>query len=254
MVRIVPQEFWANYETYEDVIKRCFSYLYSQKFPSNEPQGLENSFNHLIVEMNRLSIFEKWNPKRPNLEETTLDKKFEQFLYKRIESILSKQYHDRRRRTLRFRRISDINSIHRDTFGAEQKEEIFADDVPSLDIEQLSKRDKEDALKAKAKRHKLYKKYPTVIDIPIMTSEKYETPMDNLVEEDTWKVILASCRDDKERAIVQYKREGLTAEDIGVSLGSSGSNVCAILSQIKKRFEKRAQRSLRSCERESPRL
>ena len=240
MVRIVPQEFWTNYNTYEEVIRRCFSYLYTQKFPSNEPQGLDDSYDNLIAEMHRLGIFEKWDSCRPSDARATMDQKFEQFLFKRIESIMYKEYHDRRRRTIRFRRISSVNEIHRDTYGTEQKEEIFADDVPSYDVEQLPMKEKKEVLKAQAKRHRLYHKYPTVKDIPIMTSEKYETPLDALVEEDTWNLILSACRDDREKAIVRYKKEGLSAEDIGNAMGFTGSNVSSILTQIKSRFKRRA--------------
>lgn len=239
MVRIVKGDFWTNFETYEDVIKRCFTYLYFKKFPSEDPQGETESFDNLIVEMNRLSVFDRFDVKRPNPANHTIDKSFEQFLFKWTEQILYREYHDRRRRTIRFRRINDVDLIHRDTYDPRLHTEIFADE-PTIDVDELPPGKKETEIKRRRFQHKMSAKYPTVRNIPDMCSEKYENPDEILQEQDTWEQVLASCRDSQERRIVEMKREGTTTEDIGRAIGCTGSGICAILVSINKRYKRRA--------------
>ena len=186
MVRIVSGDFWQNYDTYEAVVRRCFISLYYTKFPhfsSERYDNLEASYNNLLIELNRLRIFERFDIDKPNISTASIEKKLEQYLFTWTESILYKEYHDRKRRTLRFRRVDSLDDLHRDIYKSNEKaQEIFADEDVTVDVSLLSKKQKEEAIETEDKANKLYKRYPTLRDIPTMTSEKYESPLDDLEE------------------------------------------------------------------------
>jgi DNA-directed RNA polymerase specialized sigma24 family protein len=238
MVRIVKGDFWTNYETYEEVIKRCFTYLYFNRFPSQDPQGEKEAFHNLLVELNRLGVFDRFDCTRPYLAGKTLDYTFEKFLFKWTEHVLGNDYNERKKRTLRFRRISDVEKIHRDTYTCNTYSEIFSDE-PVIDLDLLPPEEKEKETDLKVLRNKMSAKYPTVRNIPDMCSEKYKNPDDDIIADETWNQILSVCRDDEEREIVRKKKEGISAEDIGDAMGCSGAAICSTLVNINKRFKKR---------------
>lgn len=250
MVRILKDNFWANVETYEDVIRKCFLHLYYLKFPNfsserfngksvkgciNNDQDVQESFDHLLVEFKRLQVFEKFDEKRPS-NNFPMSKKFEQFLFKWTEKILFEEYHKRKRRTIRFRRVSNMDIIHRDALDIKDKiKEIFADE-PVIDTDLLPKEDKIKTLEAKSRTERLYKKYPTIQDIDL------ETPTDDIEEYETWNLILNVCQNEQELKAVEYKKEGLDNEAVAINLKCTSSNVSALLKKLCDRYHKNAQK------------
>jgi RNA polymerase sigma factor (sigma-70 family) len=247
MVRIVDGEFWHNYDTYEATIRRCFISLYYTKFPhftSERFDNVEASYNNLLVELNRLRIFERFDVTKPDISQSSIDKKLEQYLYKWTESILYKEYHDRKRRTLRFRRVDSLEDLHRDVYKSNEKSrEIFANEDVSIDENFLPEDQKKEAIEVKEKVNKLYKRYPTLRDIPAMSSEKYESPLDAIEERETLDIIMSVCSNDREMDAVRLKKDGLSNEEVAESLGCSASSVDSILNKLCDRYHKRVTRN-----------
>jgi len=256
MVRIIEDAFWANYETYESLIKRCFVHLFFKKFPNTNSEMYEQrvptalcqnlsaqeSFDNLLVEFKRLRVFERFDREKCNLSAVSEDKKFEQYLYKWAESVLFKEYHDRRKRTLRFRRVSCMDDIHRDTFDVKSKVvEAYANqDDEYIDVDQLPEDQKKATIKYREHADGLYKRFPSLGDIPSMSSEKYETPLDALEEQETFQRIKDLCHTNFERRIVDLKMEGLCNKDIAENLDCSSATVGSTLNKISARYHKRA--------------
>ncbi len=59
-VRIV-KDYWVNYHNHEDLIKRCFHYLF-RKFPT--PDGSDDSFNNVLVRLMSLNVFDRFAASR----------------------------------------------------------------------------------------------------------------------------------------------------------------------------------------------
>jgi RNA polymerase sigma factor (sigma-70 family) len=235
MVRIVQGDFWGNYWSYEDIIKRCFSSLFYKKFHNRENKAAENAFNHLVVEFNRLRVFDRFDVTKKTPE--NVEKGLEQHIFKWTESILYKEYHDRRKRTVRFRRVSSMDDFHRDVY-CKKTRETFVDEPDTVDIDQLSEKDKPAALETKNRVEKLYKKYPTIRDIPLVCSEKYETPLDSLEKQDVIKMILDVCQTEKEKNIIGLKMDGIDIEAIADKYDCSKANISAILNKLKDRYKR----------------
>jgi DNA-directed RNA polymerase specialized sigma24 family protein len=185
--------------------------------------------------MERLEVFDKWDITKIDAEKQ--DKKIEQFLFKNIESILYKEYHDRRKRTLRFKRLASVDNIHRDTYSTERKE-IFTDDLcPDLtDLDMVTDTQKKDAQALKDKAHSTFKRYPTTNDIPAMCSEKYQSPSEALEEKDILNMILNSCKNETEAKIVALKLKGMEHTEIAASCNCTYPQVSQYLSKIKGRY------------------
>jgi hypothetical protein len=123
-VRII-NNFWSIYKDNKAVITRCFHH----HFNSNpDADGIDGSFNNLIVELHRLNIFEKFNlrklaeaaGKTDLLNKETLteedliragidvQKKWEQFLFNWIKSILNHKYVANGKHSRRFIRSAEV--------------------------------------------------------------------------------------------------------------------------------------------------
>lgn len=109
----IVDNFWDNYQNNEDLILRCFRYLF-KRHPDNE--GESGSFNNLLIRMKELKVFERFDIMKiaiaakekgliseGDLSEVctesslkdlgiNVDKKWEQFIYKWIEKIISYEY------------------------------------------------------------------------------------------------------------------------------------------------------------------
>lgn len=240
MVKIVQGDFWNNFHSYEDVITRSFLYLFNKKYnnaPVYDATARDASFNNLVVELNRHRVFDRFDVSRIDIEK--VDKKIQQYLFKWTEQILYKEYHDRRKRTVRFRRVSSFDSFHKDIYSKETRE-MFVDEVSGVDTDHLADKEKSKALKAKAQTEKMYKKYPTIEDIPSVCSEKYESAIDRLEVEDAMRMIQGACQTELERKIVKLKLAGESNKVIGIQLACSGAKIGTILSKLQERYLKKA--------------
>jgi DNA-directed RNA polymerase specialized sigma24 family protein len=246
MVRIV-KKFWTNYDTYEDIIRRCFLFLFYTKFPDyidQRFQTVEESYDNLLVEFNRLKIFERFNSSRCNTKKATLDKKLEQYLFKWTESILYREYNARKKRTIRFRRVINMDELHRDMSNKKDKfNEIFSNE-PKINVNYLTEEQKKVALKNEKESHRLFRRYPTINDIPLMTSEKYETPVDSLEERETWNMIKDTCNNSLELRVVQLKYEGLSNRDVAKAIKLPETSVSSVLNKLKQKYHKRSESTL----------
>lgn len=241
MVRIVQGDFWGNFHSYEDVITRCFLYLFNKKFNNSEvyeANAKKESFNNLLVELDRHKVFDRFDVNKIDIKQ--VDKKVEQYLFKWTEQILSKEYHDRRKRTVRFRRVSSFDQFHKDIYSKETKE-MFVDEVSDgVDTDLMATKEREKFLKAKAQKDKLYKKYPTIEDIPSVCSEKYESATDKLEEADVMRMIQEACQTELERKIVKLKLAGVSNKVIGIQFNCTGAKIGNILAKLQGRYLSKA--------------
>lgn len=96
-VRIV-EDYWDNVSYHKELIEKCFHHLYA-KYPNSE--GVDDTFNTLLTELYRLSVFRKFDPDQHSSD--VLEKKFEQFLYVWIQKVLRDAFNKCRLRYIRYR-------------------------------------------------------------------------------------------------------------------------------------------------------
>jgi hypothetical protein len=117
-VRIV-ENFWDNVRNNEALIRRCFFHHFNRH---PDPEGVDNSYNNLLVKMNELNVFGRFDlnklmiaagisvvlSDKENSEEALIqagidvNKKWEQFIYKWIEQIINAEYLKNGKRLRRF--------------------------------------------------------------------------------------------------------------------------------------------------------
>ena len=96
----IDNDFWSKYEKNEVLLRKCFTYLYNKKYPVSE--GEESAYNYLIMEFFRKDIFARFDAERQGkITQTKVlnkseDKKFQQFVYKWVESVMYGIYHKNR--------------------------------------------------------------------------------------------------------------------------------------------------------------
>ena len=227
------ERFWKGYAQYETLIKKCFNYIYGRKFPNYNREDEQETYNDLLITLENLDIFNKFDPTKCFKRAIPLEKRFEQFMYKWTESFLSRSYNERKVRTNRFRRTSATNDIHTGSFVSN----YVTKSEPSetyIQLDLLSSKQKSTEYKLKAKAHKEAVAYHV--------SDPQEEPItsveDDLVEADLWSGILGSCKSDMERQIVTLRKEGSNNEEIAAVIGYTKQYVSLILDKIKDRFNK----------------
>lgn len=124
-VRII-ENFWSTYAQNKDVVTRCFMHHFNRH---PDAEGIDGSFNNLLVKMHEMGVFERFNLRRlaeaagktellskeviteADLKEAGINvqKKWEQFLYKWIEKIVNDQYNANGKRSRKF--INNYNSM-----------------------------------------------------------------------------------------------------------------------------------------------
>jgi len=149
----IVDNFWENIKENKDLITRCFRHHF-KRHPDAE--GWDGSFNNLMVRFYELKVFERFDLNRlleaagkegalideditiENLELMGIDveKKWEQFIYKWIEKVISYQYTVNGKRTKMFiseRKYSVDTGIPKEeknswiaTENAEEYEKKFA--------------------------------------------------------------------------------------------------------------------------------
>lgn len=236
MVRIV-EDFWTNYHEYENVIMASILHIARTQFPNKEPQGESDTINFVITELYRMNTFGKWQVKRLTDTKKSTRKQFENYLYQRIWSILWNEYGRRRKRSMRFKRMPDIGALNATCYST--PDHLYEDEPKIDEIQNNQKKNGETAQEREARlRHKRAGEQPTIHDAGEITGRYSLTSTDeDLQHKETLSIIYDACTSDKERKIVELREQGLQMNEVGETLGMSGSNVGAILARIRGRLE-----------------
>lgn len=224
------EKFWIDYAKYESIIRKCFHYMFMRKYPNYNREDEAESYNELLVTLEKQNIFSKFDPNRLRKSTLPVEKRYEQFLYKWIESYLSREYNERKTRSMMFQRTSSINDIHTGTFipSLVTKSEVDLYIEPDL----MPPKQKEAEYKTRDRDHtRAIEKH---IDVP----ETTDSVIDDLEEEDLWAQIYAACRSDIERQTVTLKKEGYNNKEIGRQLSYSGEYISILLDRVRSRFKK----------------
>jgi hypothetical protein len=223
--------FWENYPYYEEVIRKSFNYIYRRRCPNFNMEDEKESYNELLVALENQDVFniKKFDPDQYEKQDVPIGKRYEHYLFNRVYSYLSREYNERKKRTIKFRRVSEINDIHTGSFNP--KLEPFEEE-PRIDVDLLTKDQRKKELEHQEELHK----DAVASHIPFPTSG-IPTPAEELEEMDLWQTILSACRTEQERQIVSYKKEGITNEDIGKLISCTGSNVAVLISRVRSRLQ-----------------
>ncbi len=227
------ERFWIGYAKYETLIKKCFNYIYRRKFPNYNREDEQETYNDLLISLEQRDVLSRFDPTKCFKKAIPMEKRFEQHLYKWIESFLSKSYNERKMRTNRFRRTSTTNDIHTGSFVSSYVTKSEPSEI-YIQLDLLSPKHKSTEYKLKAKAHKEAVAYHVVdqMEEPITTVE------DDLVEADLWGSILGACKSGMERQVVTLRKEGDNNEEIASKIGYTKQYVSLILEKVRDRFFK----------------
>lgn len=227
----IDEDFWENYKEHEELLRRCFTSLYCRKY--SVPEGPESAFNFLVAEFWRKGIFERFEADRKGTKRQAVDKykttkkKFEQYIYTWTESTLGGLYHAERKYKRRNLRLSNdkLDTFNDKAYGYFKEN----NGISSWSSAQGKELIEEERLIASKKN------YPCIVD-----TEDYraENPMDALEEYEEKKLdnfLDSILKNDRERIIVQGKRDGLTNTTIGEMVDISSAQVANILKSIRSR-------------------
>ena len=223
------ERFWIEYAKYETIIRKCFHYLFMRKFPNYNREDEAESYNELLVTLEKQNIFQKFDPNRLRVSTLPVEKRYEQYLYKKIESYLSREYNERKTRSMMFRRTSVLNDIHTGSFIPSLVTKSEVETYIQLDLLPVFQKNIE--LKTKAEEHEVAKKKH--IDTPDLSN----SVTDGLEEEDFLNLIYKACKSDTERHIVTLRKEGQNNEEIAKVLDCSSANISLILDRIRHRIQ-----------------
>jgi hypothetical protein len=221
--------FWKSYPYFKDVIDRSFTYLIRRYFPNYSGQEEQDSYNGLILALESQDIFniKKFDPEKYKKSETPVSKRYEHFIYNRIYSYLNREYCERRIRSAKFKRT--ISDIHTGSYNP-SLEPLEMNDLINADM--LPKNQKEIHLKKIDKSNRQAKESYVPVDpyngLPGITED--------LEEQELWQNILKVCKNDKERQIVSYKKNGLSGVDIGKIFGVQAYEIIKDLGKIHSRL------------------
>jgi len=225
----IANDFWDNYEEHEELLRKCFMHIYLKKFPVHE--GSESAFNFLIAEFFRKKIFERFDASRKGKffqtqeEDKSIQKKFEQYVYKWTESIMFGMYSNARNyssRNLRFS-IDKVETLT-ETSYANFRDEFFSDETMD-EIERSMTKER-------------VRKFPTIADAEDFHGETPMSAHDEYYEKQLYSHLESVLKDDRERAIIAGKKEGLNNSTVGEMVGITPSQVTGILKGIRSRCTK----------------
>jgi DNA-directed RNA polymerase specialized sigma24 family protein len=221
----IDNDFWANYEEHEVLLRKCFTHLYFKKYPVAE--GKESAYNFVVMELFRKGIFNRFDAKREGIKvQTTIvgkttTKKFEQFLYKWTESIMYGLYHNARKYSERYLKfpsdkIEGLNEISYSSFKEAHGVSNWLEESEER-VEFVNR------------------KFRNIDD-----SEDYhaETPLDaseSCEESELYGYLESVLKNDRERMLIECKKDGLNNSDAGRVLNVSPSQIKNILNSIRSR-------------------
>jgi DNA-directed RNA polymerase specialized sigma24 family protein len=248
-VRIVS-DFWTNYETHKDLIERCFHYLLSHRFPTIE--GEHDAYDTMLVKLYELNVFSRFDLRRLIAQKMGMDKKntyqisesdcceevlqglgidadkkFEQFVFKWIEHVLSECYAQRAKHAARYIPSNDMAEEpprdSKDLWERLNECRFVQSQEESEKLEQhLDKKASIDSVKT----------YPTYDEIGNFVGSKMGDSLDNLVEEDLRGKIRARLQG-LERKVFDLTLDGFQGNDIAEVVGCSPQNVNLILKRVR---------------------
>jgi len=247
-VRIV-RDYWTNVVSYQDLIKRCFSYLY-RKFP-NPQDGVQESYQDLLVRLYELDVFSRFDPRKilaahgDLSEEQTkkvttakatkllkkrgvnVDKKFEQFVYKWIEHILGESYHKRVNHRYRYVTSGDMDVHIADMKAVRDKfnENAWAQTPEELDYLQ------QHIINKNSKRW--VRQYPVPGDIREFTGSKMDDPLDEVVAQDLQEEIRDHLTSRSERTLYNRTLDGLSGVEAGRLCNKTPQQVHIMMKSIR---------------------
>ena len=221
----IDNDFWANYGEHEILLKKCFTHLYFKKYPVAE--GSESAYNFVVMEFFRKGIFERFDADRKgvrtqtSIKGKTTNKKFEQYIYKWVESVMYGLYHNARKHTERYLRFpSDtVGSLNEASFAAYK---AARGTTPWVSDDEV---------------HKEYKrrKFPNIGDSEEYHAETALSALEQAQETEINSYLDSVLKDARERKIIASKRVGFNNSDIARDLEISSSQVGNILKSIRSR-------------------
>lgn len=226
MVRI-HEDFWDNYYANEELIRKATIDITRKQFKWPGKDGFKEAHNHVITELHRLLIFEKWNQERLTSKTRTTQQQYENFIYQRIWAILFGAYTKRKNIKKREKRSKYFETeIHPDVW---RTPEFFFNDEDELCTIKKEKREKEEQL-----REYRAKRAPTIKDLyPPYPKSDYLAECNSAYE-----TILDACRNQREKDIVKAKLNGMTNKDIATKEKLTSLYVKNILKGIKERYSR----------------
>lgn len=220
--------FWNNYKTYENVIIKCIIHITRKTFPNPDPQGEEDNIHFVITELHRLKIFQKWNIKRLTSKTKNTRQQFENYLYQRIWSILWNEYTRRKKRRIRFRNVPETDNYNKNTWSPPP--EYYETEI---NPDMLPKKEKDKELKL---RHKRAKNHPTIQNINDICSSPQNTTEEDIIAEETFKLLKKLCHNSLEEKIITYRNEGYSIHDIAKMTNKSYITIKKRLKNIHNRY------------------
>lgn len=221
----VHDDFWQNYTENEELIKKSTIDITLKQFKWPGDNEHKEVLNHVISEMHRLCIFQKWNSKRLTSKTRTERQQFENFIYQRIWAILYGAYNKRRNQKIREKHHPFFEEkIHPKAWKTSDM--LYNDED---DIENIKENKK---TKEKELREYRAKKAPLIVHI------RTEQTDDLATVNSTYEAILNACKNQKEKDIIQARKEGIDIADIAQNQGVKPLYVSNILKDIKKRFSR----------------
>ena len=238
-IRIV-ENFWENVKDNEKLIIRCFM-SHFHRHPDAE--GIDGSFNNLMVRLYELKVFERFDLKKllkaagkegilsddsitqETLEEMGIDvkKKWEQFIYKWIEQVINYEYNRNGKRSRMFRH----NDYYVD-YGM-PKEEVSSWLETEEEIQAYNKK-----LASYREDDRRGRKYaPTFQDRVTLSEGEFDSPLENLSAENLRESILKRLTGKNDKAVFELLEKGLSEKEICIQLNRSQQYINSIVLKIR---------------------
>jgi hypothetical protein len=219
-------EFWTDARTYDDLIRRCFVYLF-RKYP--DPEGEIISWNKLMEGLYNLNILSlsRFDPSRYKGKKS-VDRIWEAYLYKWIEHFLGESFNKNGKMYKRFINVENMDSISSSNYGEvsmiQHNDPLFRDGEIS----------KEASKKVKSKISKI----PQWASKDCFPSEPIN-PLEKLEYRDLLSSIRKSLRSDQEKKVFEAMHNGCAQAEVADAVKLTPAAVSAILKKIRDRCAQR---------------
>lgn len=238
-VRIV-ENFWNKVSENENLIRRCFIHHF-KRHP--DPEGIDASYNNLLIKMEELGVFGRFDLQRLVIAAgvegvlkdnditpealkglgINVDKKWEQFIYKWIESIVNNEY--------------NRNGKHSRTFV--RGEELSDYGIPNG--EKTSWINNEQDAKSYEEKFNSYddtdrrgRRFPPTFSNRYKAGEDgFDDQSEALSASELRDKILSKLTGKNDRAIFELMEKGLLDREIGAELGFSKQYVSSVLKKVR---------------------
>jgi RNA polymerase sigma factor (sigma-70 family) len=230
----IDKDFWKNYAEYEELIRKCFNFLYFTRYPVSE--GAESAYNFLVAEFFRKNIFERFDAEKEGtrlactMKNKSVDKKFKQYIFKWAESVMYGLYNNARnqsKRSLRFSTdsIEVLTETSYNTFKENKGISPWELYTEEGDYEEKTV-------------SSVIKRAPDITDAADYRSEAPLSAYDQCRENELNDYLNSVLKNKRERIIVDAKRDGLSNTAVAEMVGVTSSQVANILKSIRGRCSK----------------